>query len=364
MRKPLLLLAFMFMQAMFLQTAQDSFAQDRVSAAQRLPEDSLFYFSIPDVEVMEEKWAQTSMAEMIRDPAFAGMREDLVKLVEKYSKQFEDETKLGLSNVLSIPSGEFCIAFVKSSEGKFGGLASLEYGESGETLEKILEKTADAMDKEGARRSIRSISGTKIVIFSFEAEDAADEPVKVPLAKQFSYFLKDKTIVVSNDDKILEAVLANWDGQDQRSLAAKKEYQYIQSKCTDPGAPAVAKWYLNPIGALQSILGVASRVNPQIGMVQGFLPALGITNLKAVGEPVSWRPKNSMRSQRHSPMSRCQPRVLSICSNAPPWRNSPLSGFQIKSHPTTPSTGVSSELMIRLKLCSMASRGVLVQCLP
>lgn len=283
MRKPLLLLTIMFMQAMFLLTAQDSYAQDRVSAAQRLPEDSLFYFSIPDVEVMEEKWAETSMAEMIRDPAFAGMREDLIKLVEKYSKKFEDETSLGLSNVLSIPSGEFCIAFVKSSEGKFGGLASLEYGESGEVLEKILEKTADALDKEGAQRSIRSVSGTKMVIFSFEAEDADDEPVKVPLAKQFSYFLKDKTFVASNDDKILEAVLANWDGQDQRSLAAKKEYQYIQSKCTDPQSPAVAKWYLNPIGALQSILGVASRVNPQVGMVQGFLPALGITNLKAVG---------------------------------------------------------------------------------
>ncbi|MCH9789994.1 MAG: hypothetical protein K0U82_04180, partial [Planctomycetes bacterium] len=78
-------------------------------------------------------------------------------------------------------------------------------------------------------------------------------------------------------------VLAKWDGQDQGTLSSKKEYQYIIDKCVDPTAPAVMHWYMNPIGALQSVLTVASRVNPQVGMVQGFLPALGITNLKAVG---------------------------------------------------------------------------------
>lgn len=283
MRKPLLFFTFMLMQAMFLLTAQDTYAQERVTAAQRIPGDSLFYFSIPDVELLEEKWAQSSMAEMVRDPAFADMKKDLVQIVEKYSKQFEAETKLGLSNVLSIPSGEFSIAFVKSDEGKFGGLAFLEYGESGELVEKILEKTAEGLEKEGAQRTTRSADGTKLIIYSFEKEGDDQGPIKVPLAKKFAYFLKDKTFVASNDDKILEAVLARWDGQAQGTLAGKKEYQYILSKCTEENAPAVMNWYMNPIGALQSVLGVASRVNPQVGMIQGFLPALGITQLKAVG---------------------------------------------------------------------------------
>ncbi len=283
MRKPLLFFTFMLMQAMFLFSAQDTSAQNRVTAVQRIPDDSMLYFSIPDVELLEEKWAQSSMAEMVRDPAFADMKKDLIQLVEKYSKLFEAETNLGLSNVLSIPSGEFAIAFVKSDEGKFGGLAFVEYGESGEIVEKILEKTAEGLDKEGAERTVRSVDGTKITIFSFEKEGDDEGPVKVPLAKKFAYFLKDKTFVASNDDKILEGVLGRWDGQAQGTLSSKKEYQYIIDKCSDADAPAVMHWYMNPIGALQSILGVASRVNPQIGMVQGFLPALGITQLKAVG---------------------------------------------------------------------------------
>ncbi|QDT26561.1 hypothetical protein Enr10x_18650 [Gimesia panareensis] len=283
MRKPLLFFTFMLMQAMFLLTAQDTQAQERVTAAQRIPGDSMLYFSIPDVELLEEKWAQSSMAEMVRDPAFADMKKDLVQLVEKYSKMFEAETDLGLSNVLSIPAGEFCIAFVKSDEGKFGGLAFVEYGESGEIVEKILEKTAEGLDKEGAKRSISSVDGTKITIFSFEKEGDDAGPVKVPLSKKFAYFLKDKTFVASNDEKILEGVLAKWDGQAQGTLSAKKEYQYILNKCADADAPAVMHWYMNPVGALQSILGVASRVNPQVGMIQGFLPALGLTQLKAVG---------------------------------------------------------------------------------
>lgn len=283
MRKPLLLFTFMLMQAMFLLTTPNIQAQERVSAAQRIPGDSLLYFSIPDVELMEEKWSQSSMAEMVRDPAFADMKQDLVKLIEKFSKKFEAETDLGFTNVLSIPSGEFSVAFVKSSEGKFGGLAFVDYGESGEIVEKILEKTAEGLDKEGAEQSSRTVDGTKIVIFSFEKEGDDAGPVKVPLAKKFAYFLKDKTFVASNDDKILEGVLAKWDGQATDTLATKKEYKYILEKCADKTAPAVMNWYFNPIGALQSVLGVASRVNPQVGMVQGFLPALGITQLKAFG---------------------------------------------------------------------------------
>lgn len=283
MRKPLLFFTFMLMQAILLLTAQDTFAQKRVTTAQRISGDSLLYFSIPDVERLEEKWAQSSMAEMVRDPAFADMKKDLIQIVEKYSKQFEAETKLGLSNVLSIPSGEFSIALVKSDEGKFGGLMFMEYGESGEIVEKILEKTAEGLDKKGAERSDRSVDGTQIIIYSFEKEGDDEGPVKVPLAKKFAYFLKDKTFVASNDDKILEGVLAKWDGQAQGTLADKKEYQYIIKKCAEANEPAVMNWYMNPIGALQSVLGVASRVNPQVGLVSGFLPALGITQLKAVG---------------------------------------------------------------------------------
>ncbi|QDV51060.1 hypothetical protein [Gimesia fumaroli] len=293
MRKPLLFFTLMLMQAMFLlTTVQDSFAQDRVKAAQRIPADALLYFSVPDVETLGDKWSQCSMGQMTHDPAFADLKKDLIKLTEKFSEKFEAETDLSLSNVLSIPSGEVSLAFVKSDEGKFGGLALMEYGESGEILEKILEKAAEGFDKEGAQRSIRSVDGTKVVVFSFESDEDDQAPVKVPLAKKFAYFLKDKTFVASNDDKILESVLAKWDGQGQNTLASKKEYQYIQTKCADPTAPAVMQWYMNPIGALQSILGVASRVNPQVGMVQGFLPALGITNLKAVGGSTYLATKN------------------------------------------------------------------------
>lgn len=282
MRKPLWLYTLVLIQACLLLTAQTSDAQNRVQAAQRVPADSLLYFSIPDVETLGEKWSQCSMGQLTHDPAFGDLKKDLIQQIEKFSEKFEEETDLSLSNVLSIPSGEVSFAFVKSETGNFGGLAFMEYGESGEILEKILEKAEEAFDMKGAKRSILSVDGTKIVVYSF-GEQTEEGPVKVPLEKKFAYFLKDKTFVASNDDKILESVLAKWDGQKQDSLANKKEFQYILNKCVDPTSPAVMNWYMNPIGALQSVLSVAGRVNPQVGMVQGFLPALGITNLKAVG---------------------------------------------------------------------------------
>lgn len=283
MRKPYLVCTFVLMQATLLLTAQVIQAQDRVQAAQRIPAETMLYFSIPDVETLGEQWSKSSMGQITHDESFAEMKKDLVKLIEKYSKKFEDETDLSVSQVMGIPSREVSFAFVKTKEGQLGGIAFIEYGESGEIVEKILNMTAEAMDKEGAQRSIRSADGTKITVYSFGDEDTNAGPVKVPLAKKFAYFLKDKTFVVSNDDKILESVLSKWDGQSQDSLASKKEYQYIMKKCSDPDSPAVMHWYMNPIGALQTILGIASQANPQVAMAQGFLPALGITQLKAVG---------------------------------------------------------------------------------
>ncbi|QDU11124.1 hypothetical protein [Gimesia aquarii] len=283
MRKPFLLCTLMLIQAILLLTGQVGIAQDRISAAQRIPADTLLYFSVPDVEQFGEQWSKSSMGQITHDEAFADMKKDLVKLIEKYSQKFEEETDLSLDQVMGIPSREISLAFVKTSDGKLGGVAFMDYGESGEILEKILTKTADALDKQGAQRSINSAEGTKITVYSFGDDGADAGPVKVPLAKKFAYFLKEKTLVVSNDDKILESVLSMWDGQNQDSLANKKEYQYIQQKCSEPGAPAVMQWYMNPIGTLQTVLGIASRANPQVAMVQGFLPALGITNLKAVG---------------------------------------------------------------------------------
>ncbi len=283
MRKPLLLSTFVLMQAILLLAGQTTQAQNRIEAAQRIPAETMFYFSIPDVETLGEKWGQSSLGQITHDEGFADLKKDLIKLIEKYSEKFEEETDLSVSQVMGIPSREISFAFVKTKEGKLGAVAFIEYGESGEVVEKILTKTADVMDKEGAQRAIRSADGTKITVYSFGEGDSEAGPVKVPLAKKFAYFLKDKTFVVSNDDKILESVLSKWDGQSQDSLAAKKEYQYILKKCAEPDAPAVMQWYVNPIGALQTVLGIASRSNPQVAMAQGFLPALGITNLKAVG---------------------------------------------------------------------------------
>ncbi|MDF1744827.1 MAG: hypothetical protein P1V19_14115 [Gimesia sp.] len=217
MRKPLFICTLILMQAMVLLTAQTSHAQNRVQAAQRIPADSLLYFSIPDVETLGEKWSQCSMGQMTHDAAFADLKKDLIKQIEKFSEKFEEETDLSLSNVLSIPSGEVCFAFVKSESNKFGGLAFMEYGESGEILEKILAKVEESLDKKGAKRSILSVDGTKVIVYSF-GDESEEGPVEIPLEKKFAYFLKDKTFVASNDDKILESVLSNLVGQDKGTL--------------------------------------------------------------------------------------------------------------------------------------------------
>lgn len=282
-RNLLLFCTLMCSQTVLLLSGQASYAKDKIQAAQRIPADTLLYVSIPDIKTLVKQYKKSSAIEMAQDEAFGDIVQEMITKFKEASKGFEQETDLSLKSVLNIPSGEISLAVFKTQANKFGGVVFMEYGESGDVFKKFLAKSAERLEEEATKHSTKNVEGTEIIIYSFEETRANQGPDEIPIAKKYAYFLKDKTFVASNDDKVLESVLSNWDGQENKTLAGKKEYQYILNKCAHSDEPPVFHWYLNPIDALKSVVGIAGKSNPQVAMFQGFLPALGLSSLKGVG---------------------------------------------------------------------------------
>ena len=54
-------------------------------------------------------------------------------------------------------------------------------------------------------------------------------------------------------------------------------------RCHDESGDPTMKFFLNPIGLVQSGLNMAQTIQPQVGMVSPFLPMLGFDKLKGWG---------------------------------------------------------------------------------
>ncbi|WP_339728088.1 hypothetical protein [uncultured Gimesia sp.] len=283
MQKQLLLSVFCLTQACFLLGIQSSPAQASGQMAQRIPSDTCLYFTVPNVKTAIKQWTNRSVLQILEEPALSEFKEEITTSFEKASREIKKETGYPLSTILEVPSGEVSLAVFKTAEDRIGTVATMEYGEgeSSEVLKKLLSLAADHLNKAGAVRSIKRVNGTIFKTYSFEATKSESDTV--PLAREVAYFLKDNSLVISNDSKLLEAVLSDWEGRRSDSLADNNEFQYILKKCEQEDASAAMHWYLNPINAIQSTLKIYAQFEPIAGMAQGVLPSLGITNLKATG---------------------------------------------------------------------------------
>ena len=77
--------------------------------------------------------------------------------------------------------------------------------------------------------------------------------------------------------------MERWDGTSEDTLAQNDQFKYIQSQCKFEGGEPLIKWYINPIGLIQSGIAMAQATIPQAGMAGAFLPLFGVDGWKGWG---------------------------------------------------------------------------------
>lgn len=258
----------------------------RVISDQMLPRETFLYLSFPNVDTMKTQFSKSSMGQLWADPALADFKEEVNRAIEAELDdglvRFQEHLGLTLAEFCSIPSGEVSLAFAAGQSNTMGGLVFLDFGDSETQVLDLLEKVKAALSQAPKlSQEDETFDGTELTMYRIQH----DGPPPTPLAKEFGWFVKDQRLVVSNRIELLQGVLTNWGG-DQESFMDNEAYAYILSRCQTAERTAMSTFFVDPIGLFTKLVQTGSlgqQATMGAGMALGFIPTLGLNQLKAMG---------------------------------------------------------------------------------
>ncbi len=257
--------------------AQSARAADKVSADRLLPPDVKVFVSISNVEEVKQRWPQTLFGQLQRDEDVAEFRKAVELQLSKLSAEWEKQIGVKMKDMLGVPSGELTFGLWQTAGKSLSAVVLLDFGESEATMEKLLERADKALSEQQAERKVDEFEETRITTYTVPSDEDEDDKD----GHSFSYFLKDSFVVFGTDISALETVLARWDGKHSQTFADNKTYRYIIERCKSEQGQPLFRWYVDPIGLAQN--AIVAQKNPQLQMMFGMLPILGINQLQAIG---------------------------------------------------------------------------------
>ena len=270
-------LMLLFGVAQFVAASVHVHAADETQAEKLLPKETLVFFTVTDVPDFKEQWDKTSVGQMLHDPQLQPFLDDVKKKIEVASKKLEEEFGVSISDLTNLPQGELTFALLPVPPGKLSAVLGIEYVESQATVDRLLKKLDEALEKAGSEHSTEDFEEVTIHVYKLKNDDP-NFPVKT-----IAYFTDEKNFVISTDVAALHEVIERWNGDSEDSLAQNEQFKYIHQQCKSERDNSLVKWYISPIGLIQSGITMAQQTFPQAGMAAGFLPMLGIDGLKGWG---------------------------------------------------------------------------------
>ena len=251
-------------------------ADENAIGEKLLPKDTLLFFTIPDVSEFKEQWDKSSSGGLFRDAEFKPFLDDVKQKIEELSQKVQDELGVSIDDLLELPDGEITFALLEQPARKLSVVLMVDYGDSQETVGKLLKKMHEALESE-AEHSTEDVNKVEINVFTFK-----NSPKENPF-KTLAYFNDSSYLVFSSEVAALKEVLDRWEGDSDDTLATNDVFKYCMDRCQDESGEPTMKFFLNPIGLVQSGLNMAQAIQPQVGMVSPFLPMLGLDKLKGWG---------------------------------------------------------------------------------
>ncbi len=262
-------------------------AADKVPSDKLLPPSVYVYASFPNVTEMKKSFKASAGHELLHDESFAEFKKDVEELISEFSEKVESKLGISVKDLANVPTGEVAFAFLQTSDANPALLTFLDFGESRETVDKLIAKATDSIEKkENIKSSKEDVDGTTIYIYTKgggDDDDDDDDDDSGKLKDQFAYFIKDTHLVVGSSPEVLKDVLARWDGKHEETFAGNEVYQHIMKRCQSEGRKSQLKWFVEPFGLIRNVMAASGQMNANVQMGMAMLPAIGITKFKAIG---------------------------------------------------------------------------------
>lgn len=319
-------------------SASAQVADTKVLSDQILPKDTYLYISVPSVQEMKANFQDSSLNDLWNDPAMQDFKDEVSRAFETELQegmlQIQEAVGLTVEEMMQIPEGEVSLAMCAGPSNTMGFAFFLDYGDNEEALQEALRRATDALSSQERLVSAdTSFDGTEITMFEVSYPGKAP----TPLAKEFGWFLKDQRMVFSNRLRVMESILQNWDGESDDTFVTNDTYAYVLETCSRSPEKALSKIYVDPIGLVKKLITTGSlgqQASAQGGMLLGFLPMLGLEQMKgmgAVSEPGEGDFETITRSVffvDQPPMALMRAMQLGEISSTPPeWVKEDVHGY-------------------------------------
>jgi len=247
---------------------------EHASATKLLPRNTIFYFTIADVREFKEKSLQTALGRMLQDPQVRPLVKELYGSVGVALQKAQDELGVTVDDVLALPQGEVCFAVVVPPTGPPAIVGLLDVGENMPTLQKLLDRGAEELEKRGATRTEEKVG--EVTIVSYQSDKNAN--------RQIMYFQDGGTLVLGSNFDVLKAMIENWGEGVEESLSSNPHYAGIMNHCKvgEDVRPHLA-WYFDPLLLFETV----AANNPGGALAKAILPVLGLDGIHGLGGTIT-----------------------------------------------------------------------------
>lgn len=244
---------------------------ERPSAPELLPEDTLFYIRISNISETYEKFQETGIARMFLDPQIKPLVDQLYGEALSAFTVVEDEIGLSLSDILSIPQGELCLAVIAQSQGQPEVVAYLDVGDSMDKLNKLVDRALEEMKKNGGNYVSDTYRETEILTVSPRG-----------IGRAIKLIRRDETILLASSEAAAKQILDAWDDRDEErtKLSGNRKFTTVMKRCvgTKDERPQIT-WFVDPIRTVRTV----TRGNLGAAVALSMLDPLGLEDLEAIG---------------------------------------------------------------------------------
>ena len=255
---------------------------ERPVAPKMLPEETLAIARISDTQLLIERFRETALGRMGQDEKIKPLVSQLYAAAQEAWKQLEDRVGLPLDQILRIPQGEVCVAFVgprrsggdsKRSEEtdqpqqRAGVVFILDAKDQAPQVKKLLEKGEAFLRENGGTKTNEKLGDQEVAVYSG------------PEGTSVYQLEREGTILIASTKELMQFALDAWDGKAERTLADNDRYNSIMSRCAGSvDDPPQITWFADPIELVKTF----ARGNfAATGLA--LLPVLGLDGLKGVG---------------------------------------------------------------------------------
>lgn len=251
---------------------------ERPTAPKLLPESTLAYLRVHDMQDMTDAFQNSRGGQMFSDPQIKPFIDDLYNSASEAFETIENEIGLSLSELLAIPQGEACVAVVGADQGPPAFFALIQVNDNLPMAEKIVDRIIEQVEGRGGGMEAKTIEETFVTVLNRRN------------GGKLVIFDRDGALVVISDVDLATQILKVWNGNADKTktLADNPHFTSIMKQCAGiQGERPQLSWFVDPV----TLVKHASRGNLTMAASLAFLEPLGLNGVRGAGGSLIMRPE-------------------------------------------------------------------------